>query len=150
MKSIKPGRGPSMMGGFMSIVIGLIGVFWTLSAISMGAPFFFCMFGVVFVVIAVVQAVYNFKNATSKNRYSVYDITDVGEETDPLNEKYGNTEKPQENIDKLLHVGLNKLKEEQFLNKGDKIVIAGGTRVLTDLADNEVDMNAVMGGIVVI
>ena len=56
----------------------------------------------------------------------------------------------QENIDKLLHVGLNKLKEEQFLNKGDKIVIAGGTRVLTDLADNEVDMNAVMGGIVVI
>ena len=57
---------------------------------------------------------------------------------------------PQENIDKLLHVGLNKLKEEQFLNKGDKIVIAGGTRVLTDLADNEVDMNAVMGGIVVI
>ena len=57
---------------------------------------------------------------------------------------------PQENIDKLLHVGLNKLKEEQFLNRGDKIVIAGGTRVLTDLEDNEVDMNAVMGGIVVI
>ena len=57
---------------------------------------------------------------------------------------------PQENIDKLLHVGLNKLREEQFLNKGDKIVIAGGTRVLTDLAADEVEMNAVMGGIVVI
>ena len=116
MKSIKPGRGPSMMGGFMSIVIGLIGVFWTLSAISMGAPFFFCMFGVVFVVIAVVQAVYNFKNATSKNRYSVYDITAVGEETDPLNEKYGNTEKPQENIDMIFcpYCGKKTIKEARY------------------------------------
>ena len=57
---------------------------------------------------------------------------------------------PQENIDKLLHVGLNKLKEEKFLNKNDKVVIAGGTKVLTDLAEDEATMNMVMGGIVVI
>lgn len=56
---------------------------------------------------------------------------------------------PQENIDKLLHVGLNKLKEE-FLVKNDKVVIAGGTKVLTDLTEDEVAMNMVMGGIVVI
>jgi len=54
----------------------------------------------------------------------------------------------QENIDILLHKGLNKLKEENFLNKGDKVLIAGGTKVLTDVADNEVSKNNVMGGIV--
>ena len=53
-------------------------------------------------------------------------------------------------MSKLLHVGLNKLKEEKFLNKNDKVVIAGGTKVLTDLAEDEVTMNMVMGGIVVI
>ncbi|MGN1095737.1 MAG: zinc-ribbon domain-containing protein, partial [Eubacteriales bacterium] len=33
--------------------------------------------------------VYNFKNATSKNRYSSFDITDDKEEPDPLNERFG-------------------------------------------------------------
>ncbi len=55
---------------------------------------------------------------------------------------------PQESIDILLHKGLNKLREENFLNTGDKAVIAGGTKVLTDLPDNEVSKNNVMGGIV--
>ena len=55
---------------------------------------------------------------------------------------------PQESIDILLHKGLNKLREEGFLNPGDKVVIAGGTKVLTDLPDDEVSKNNVMGGIV--
>ena len=49
----------------------------------------FPLFGVVFVVIAVVIAVYNFKNATSKNRYSEFDVVDGSEEPDPLNERFG-------------------------------------------------------------
>jgi hypothetical protein len=36
-----------------------------------------------------VQAVYQFKNATSQNRYSAFDITDGNEEPDPLNERFG-------------------------------------------------------------
>jgi len=54
----------------------------------------------------------------------------------------------QENIDVLLHEGLNKLREEGFLNKGDKVVIAGGTKALTDVTDSEVNQNSVMGGII--
>jgi len=55
---------------------------------------------------------------------------------------------PQPNIDVLLHKGLNQLKEEGFLNKGDKVVIAGGTKVLTDVPNCELKRNNVMGGVV--
>jgi hypothetical protein len=47
------------------------------------------MFGVVFVAVGVIQAVYNFKNATGKDRYSAFDITSENEESDPLNERFG-------------------------------------------------------------
>lgn len=92
MKSIKPGRGPSMKGGIMSIAVGLFGVFWTIMAVSMGAGFM-AIFGVIFVGIAVVDAVYSFKNATGENRYSAFDITDEEEEPDPLNERFGGSSK---------------------------------------------------------
>ena len=88
MKSIKPGRGPSMMGGVVSIAIGVFGVIWTIGAASIGGGLF-ALFGVVFVIVAVVNAVYNFKNATGKNRYSSFDIVDGNEEPDPLNQRYG-------------------------------------------------------------
>lgn len=55
----------------------------------MGAPTLFCLFGVVFVIIGIVQAIYNFQNATGKNRFSSFDITDENEELDPLNERFG-------------------------------------------------------------
>lgn len=128
MKSIKPGRGPSMMGGIMAIAIAVFGILWTIGAGSITGEFsgtsfegdfmvsgmdivtdsdfgmmsgfgsdpfdtmgtIFPLFGVVFVIIAVCIAVYNFKNATSKNRYSEYDIVDGTEEPDPLNERFGN------------------------------------------------------------
>jgi hypothetical protein len=77
------------MGGVASIVAVIFGVIWTIAASAMGAPFFFPLFGVVFIIMGIVQAVYHFKNATSKNRYSAFDITDAHEETDPLNERFG-------------------------------------------------------------
>lgn len=89
MKSIKPGRGPSMMSGISSILAGVFGVAWTIGAVSMGAGGLFAVFGLVFVAMAVVSAIYNFKNATSKNRYSTFDITDENEEPDPWNERFG-------------------------------------------------------------
>lgn len=84
MKSIKPGRGPSMMGAFGSIAAGLFGIFWTVCAVNMMAPWYFAIFGVIFVCVAIVQAIYNFKNATGKNRFSEFDIVDEAEETDPM------------------------------------------------------------------
>ena len=89
MKSVKPGRGPSMMGGVSSILMAVVGVAWTIGALSMGAGSLFAIFGIVFIAMAVVSAVYNFKNATSKNRYSSFDITEDGEEIDPWNERFG-------------------------------------------------------------
>lgn len=94
MKHIKPGRGPSAMGAFGSIIAVVFGVFWTVMAASMGAPIFFPIFGVLFIVIGIVQAVYNFKNATGQNRYSSFDIVDSAEEPDPWNERFGETPEP--------------------------------------------------------
>lgn len=86
MKSIKPGRGPSMFSGVMSIIVGLFGVFWTIMALGAGP---FALFGLIFIGVAIYSAIYNFKNATSKNRYSAYDIVDSHEEPDPFQERFG-------------------------------------------------------------
>lgn len=88
MKSIKPGRGSSMMSAIIGIFVALFGVFWTIAAVSMGAGFM-GIFGLIFVAVAIVNVVYNFRNATSKNRYSSFDITEDGEELDPWNERFG-------------------------------------------------------------
>lgn len=88
MKSIKPGRGPSMMSGVVGIFMIGFGVLWTVIAAQ--ASGIFALFGVLWTGIAIVMTVYNFKNATGKNRYSAYDITDSSEEPDPLNEHFGN------------------------------------------------------------
>lgn len=88
MKSIKPGRGPSMMGGVMGIFLICFGIVWTVFAAS-AAPIM-ALFGVFWTGMAVVITVYNFKNATQKNRYSQFDIVEHGEEPDPLERKFGN------------------------------------------------------------
>ena len=88
MKSIKPGRGPSKMSAIGSIFAAIFGIFWCIVAGSMGAVFM-VPFGLLFVGLAVYNAVYHYRNATSENRNSVIDIVDSKEETDPLNEKYG-------------------------------------------------------------
>ncbi len=87
MKSIKPGRGPSMMSGVTGIFMIGFGVVWTLLAAQMSP--LFALFGVLWTGIAITQTVYNFKNATSKNRYSTFDITEGNEEPDPLNVRFG-------------------------------------------------------------
>ena len=84
MKSIKPGRGPSKFNVFASICVALFGVFWCILAFSMGAVFM-VPFGIIFVVLAIGQAIYSYHNATSEDRYSIVDIVDEDEESDPLN-----------------------------------------------------------------
>ena len=94
MKSIKPGRGPSMMGGIVGIFMICFGILWTVLAAQ--ANGFFALFGVLWTGIALVQTVYNFRNARGKNRYSSFDITDDEEEPDPLNLRYGVRRDPEE------------------------------------------------------
>ena len=54
----------------------------------------------------------------------------------------------QENIDKLVYVGIDTLKKEKFLQKNDIVVIAGGSKAVADLSDDEAQVNTSMGGIV--
>ena len=96
MKSVKPGRGPSMMSGVMCIFMALFGVVWTVLAAGTGGGLF-ALFGVFFIGIAVVQAIYNFTNATSENRYSEFDIVDSQEEEDPWDRRFGAPPPPQQN-----------------------------------------------------
>lgn len=77
-----------MMSAIVGIFVAIFGVVWTIAAVSMGAGIF-GLFGLAFVAIAIVQVIYNFKNATGKNRYSSFDITEEGEELDPWNERFG-------------------------------------------------------------
>ncbi len=96
MKSVKPGRGPSMMNGIGGIFMIGFGILWTV--IAARSSMIFALFGVFWTGMAVVNTVYNFKNATGENRYSAFDITDGGEESAPLNEHFGmqqNTEPSQ-------------------------------------------------------
>ncbi len=88
MKSVKPGRGPSFMNMAGSIGAAVFGIIWTFGTLTMGAPFFFPLFGLVFIIIALAQAFFYYKNATGQNRYSSFDITDSWEEPDPLNKKF--------------------------------------------------------------
>ncbi|MBS6396968.1 MAG: zinc ribbon domain-containing protein [Clostridiales bacterium] len=96
MKSIKPGRGPSMMSGAVGIFMICFGILWTIFA-SQARPIF-ALFGILWTGVAVVQTIYHFKNATGKKRYSAYDITDSSEEPDPLNERFGRSSGVQPDI----------------------------------------------------
>lgn len=85
MKSIKPGRGPSRLGVAGGIFAMLFGIFWCIMAVSIGAGFMI-PFGILFIGFAGYSTLYNYHNATSKDRFSVVDIVDEDEEPDPLNE----------------------------------------------------------------
>lgn len=97
MYSIKPGRGPSAMGGIVALLMGGFGILWIIFSskliTSFGFPGFvrviFPLFGVVFVLICIAGAIYNFRNSSAKNRYSVIDITTEKEEPCPLNQTFG-------------------------------------------------------------
>ena len=128
MKSIKPGRGPSMMGGIVGIGMAAFGVFWTIMALRIGAPWMFAGFGVIFIVIAVSNAVYNFMNATGKKRFSEYDITSDEEESDPLNELFGERTEESENAGNREAYAFCPYCGEQ-LDKGDKYCSECGKRI---------------------
>lgn len=76
-----------MMSGIVGIFMIGFGIIWTVIAAQ--ADLVFAVFGVLWTGIAIAMTVYNFKNATKKNRYSQFDIVDSSEETDPLNERFG-------------------------------------------------------------
>ena len=80
------------MGGIGAVAAAVFGIFWTAIA-----PGFMKAFGVIFIVIAIAQAVYHFKNAASKNRFSAFDITDSNEEPDPLNQRFHASDPPRPN-----------------------------------------------------
>ena len=96
MTSFKPGRGPSKRNAAASILVALFGVFWCIAAGVMGA-WIMIPFGLVFIGIAVSNAIYHHHNATAEDRYSVFDVVDSREEPDPLNERYGRGKNATEN-----------------------------------------------------
>ena len=75
MKSVKPGRATSNLGGIAGICAAVFGIIWIILAPRSGH---FKLFGIPFVILAVALAVYHFRNANSENRYSLYDITEDG------------------------------------------------------------------------
>lgn len=84
MYSLKPGRGPSAMGAVAGLFVAGFGVVWTIGALSMGAPVFPALFGLLFVGFALSGAIYNGYNAIAKNRSSTMDFVDSRREPDPL------------------------------------------------------------------
>ena len=88
MRSVKRGRGPSFTGAAVSICMALFGLLWSVVVFQSGGGLFGA-FGLIFVAIGIINAIHNFRNAVSPDRYSEYDITEDREETDPLNELFG-------------------------------------------------------------
>lgn len=89
--SIKPGRGPSAFGAAGSVFAAIFGILWTILAFSMtrDAPFpivkiVFPLFGVIFVAMAIMGAIYHSRNATQPNRFSSFDVLPHDQESDPL------------------------------------------------------------------
>lgn len=59
-----------MMGGISALFAALFGVFWVIVVLQSGGGFF-TFFGVaIFIAMALVQAWYNFHNASQKDRFS--------------------------------------------------------------------------------
>ncbi len=119
MRSIKPGRGPSALSGIIGIFMIGFGIVWTVLASQISG--IVALFGILWTGIAVVTTVYNFKNASQKNRYSTFDITDDREEPDPLNLKFGNTgiteEKQPDTVSRFCpYCGAEVGKDFQFCN----------------------------------
>lgn len=66
MKSIKPGRRRSRYNAVGAVIGIVFGIIWTIAALSMGAPFFFPLFGLVFISMGVYNAVYNYRNGDKR------------------------------------------------------------------------------------
>lgn len=90
MKSVKPGRAPSLMAGIVSVLLMIFGIFFTgvLYLISAQTNFPIWLFGAAWTTCALLSAIYNFYNTFAKKRFSSVDIVDHSEEPDPLNELF--------------------------------------------------------------
>lgn len=104
-------------------------------AITRNAPFpivgwAFPLFGIVFVITGLVMAAYNFFNATTKKRLSIVDITSPGEETDPLNLRFGAPSDKEDSIEFRL-AKLDDLKRKNMIS--DAEFTEQRSRILKDI-----------------
>mgnify|MGYP002534121825 CR=1 FL=1 len=72
MKSIKPGRRRSRYNAVGAVIGIVFGIIWTIAALSMGAPFFFPLFGLVFIGMGVYNAVYNYRKEGKMVQYFTF------------------------------------------------------------------------------
>ena len=89
MYQLKEGRAPAFMGGVGGLVAVGFAVLWTGLCISLDAPIFFTLFGVLFGALGLILAIYSFWYATTRDRPDLYDLTTNKEEPDPFNRRYG-------------------------------------------------------------
>ncbi len=97
MYGVKPGRGPSLLSGLGGIVAIFFGIVWICIAASTGAPPFFTLFGVIFVLMAIGLSVYSFYNAAARHRISTFEITRQDEESDPIATALGHSPSSKDN-----------------------------------------------------
>lgn len=83
MKSIKPGRGYSLVGGIAGICVALIGgIGWISIASRINSMMIIP--GILFMVFALIISALNFKNAFSEKRTSIIDIVEEEEHGAPF------------------------------------------------------------------
>ena len=108
------------VGGVIAIIFG---IFWIGMASEVSSSFgggiatFFPLFGVFFVVAAIIGVIYNTKNATSKDRFSTFDITDESEESDPLNKTFGREKQAAQQSEKAEKTVRERLTKLESLRK---------------------------------
>ncbi len=73
MKSIKPGRGPSLLSGIATLIGIAVIIFFATIAIKMRQTFFLIIAGL-FLLVYICFAIYHFSNAIKKNRRSILDL----------------------------------------------------------------------------
>ena len=94
MKSIKRGRASSLTSGIVGIAmsIAFFGIATQVSSDFGEFAFVPMIMGLIVLGLSIGEII----GATRKNRFSEYDITDDGEEPDPLNQYYGAQARPDQ------------------------------------------------------
>lgn len=104
MHSVKPGRGPSLLGGCGGIIFVILGIGMFIFVASQRAPTFFLFFLGGIILIGVISTIYSFWAATTRDRPSSFDITSGDEEPDPIARAMGfgpdQTQPPAESGDR--------------------------------------------------
>ena len=105
----------SAIGGIVGVVFG---IFWMIMAftITRDAPSalvktIFPLFGVLFVIFGIMNVIFNARNATSKNRFSEFDITSHNEEPDPIDQRFGYDGNDTVDPDETVTARFNKVEE---------------------------------------